>query len=85
MVRFYQKHFRRQYPVGLMGLVVAGVWLRFAAVVSWIQYRRLWARGRQLTAAPRSLKAGSMRVAHSPLPLDGAVMPIVDSSRPLSS
>ena len=85
MVRFYQKHFRRQYPAGLMGLVVAGVWLRFAAVVSWIQYRRLWARGQQLAAAPRSLKAGSMRLDHSPLPLDGAVMPIVVSSRPLTS
>ena len=32
MVRFYRKHFRHQYPLGLMGLVVVGVWLRFAAI-----------------------------------------------------
>ena len=32
MVRFYRKHFRHQYPAGLMGLVVVGVWTRFAAV-----------------------------------------------------
>lgn len=32
MVRFYHKHFRAAYPAGLFGLVVAGVWLRFAAV-----------------------------------------------------
>lgn len=32
MVRFYRKHFRHQYPLGLMALVVVGVWLRFAAI-----------------------------------------------------
>ena len=32
MVRFYRKHFRHQYPLGLMGLVVLGVWLRFAGI-----------------------------------------------------
>lgn len=32
MIRFYRKHFRSAYPTGLFGLVVAGVWLRFAAV-----------------------------------------------------
>jgi GT2 family glycosyltransferase len=32
MIRFYRKHFRAAYPPGLFGLVVAGVWLRFAAV-----------------------------------------------------
>jgi GT2 family glycosyltransferase len=34
MIRFYGKHFRRSYPAGLFGLVVAGVWLRFAAVAA---------------------------------------------------
>lgn len=34
MVRFYRKHFRHQYPAGLMGLVVVGVWIRFAAVAA---------------------------------------------------
>jgi len=32
MIRFYRKHFRDSYPAGLFGLVMAGVWLRFAAV-----------------------------------------------------
>ncbi len=32
MVRFYRKHFRAAYPAGLFGLVIAGVWLRFAGV-----------------------------------------------------
>jgi len=32
MIRFYRKHFRRSHPAGLFSLVVAGVWLRFAAV-----------------------------------------------------
>lgn len=34
MIRFYRKHFRDSYPAGLFGLVVAGVWLRFAAVAA---------------------------------------------------
>jgi GT2 family glycosyltransferase len=85
MIRFYQKHFRHQYPAGLMGLVVAGVGLRFAAVAAWIQCRRLWARALQLTAAPRSVPAGSMTAESRPLPLDGAVMPIAVSSRPVTS
>lgn len=33
MMRFYGKFFRHQYPAGLMGLVAAGVWLRFGLVV----------------------------------------------------
>ena len=33
MIRFYRKHFRHQYPLGLMGLVVLGVWLRFAGII----------------------------------------------------
>lgn len=34
MIRFYRKHFRHQYPLGLMALVTVGVWLRFAAVAT---------------------------------------------------
>jgi GT2 family glycosyltransferase len=33
MLRFYRKFFRHQYPGLLMGLVVAGVWLRFGLAV----------------------------------------------------
>lgn len=32
MVRFYRKFFKHQYSLGLMGLVVVGVWLRFGLV-----------------------------------------------------
>lgn len=32
MIRFYRKFFRRQYPGLLMGLVIVGVWMRFAAI-----------------------------------------------------
>jgi hypothetical protein len=34
MIRFYRKHFRAAYPAGLFGLVVAGVWIRFALVAA---------------------------------------------------
>ncbi|MFM8734918.1 MAG: glycosyltransferase family 2 protein [Pirellulales bacterium] len=34
MIRFYRKHFRHQYPLGLMGLVFVGVWLRFAGIAA---------------------------------------------------
>lgn len=40
MIRFYRKHFRRSYPAGLFGLVVAGVWLRFALVAARQSVRR---------------------------------------------
>jgi GT2 family glycosyltransferase len=40
MIRFYRKHFRAAYPPGLFGLVVAGVWLRFAAVAGLLTARR---------------------------------------------
>lgn len=33
MMRFYRKHFRRQYPGPLMWLVAFGIWLRFALLV----------------------------------------------------
>jgi GT2 family glycosyltransferase len=40
MIRFYSKHFRAAYPPGLFGLVVVGVWLRFAAVAGLQTARR---------------------------------------------
>lgn len=35
MIRFYRKFFRHQYPGFLMGLVMAGVWLRFGLVAGY--------------------------------------------------
>lgn len=50
MIRFYRKFFRHQYPGLLMGLVVVGVWLRFAAIAVYhllnrLLYRPLLPRG----------------------------------------
>lgn len=42
MIRFYSKFFRHQYPLGLMGLVAVGVWLRFGLVVMYRATKRLW-------------------------------------------
>lgn len=52
MVRFYRKHFRHQYPGGLMTLVMLGVWLRFAAVSAphAILEARRWLAGSRLRA-----------------------------------
>lgn len=44
MMRFYRKFFRHQYPGVLMGLVTAGVWLRFALVAVAITARRALAK-----------------------------------------
>jgi len=85
MVRFYHKHFRHQYPAGLMGLVVVAVWLRFVAVATLIQSRRFWARARQWAALLRSGRARSLAVDYNSLPLDAAVMPIVTSTRAMTS
>ena len=41
MIRFYRKFFRNQYPGLLMGLVVVGVWLRFAAIAVYYLLDRL--------------------------------------------
>ena len=46
MVRFYRKHFRREYPVGLMQLVILGVWIRFVAMAG-REYVRLLVRRRR--------------------------------------
>lgn len=40
MIRFYQKHFRHQYPLGLMALVSIGVWLRFVGVAARLSLQR---------------------------------------------
>ncbi|NBW86061.1 MAG: glycosyltransferase family 2 protein [Planctomycetia bacterium] len=58
MIRFYRKHFRHQYPLGLMGLVVLGVWLRFAGIVSRHAVRVAWqfpARAPAWRSTPRPL------------------------------
>jgi GT2 family glycosyltransferase len=44
MLRFYRKFFRHQYPGVLMGLVVAGVWLRFGLAVVYLTVRRVCAK-----------------------------------------
>ena len=45
MVRFYRKFFRHQYPGPLMGLVIVGVWLRFALAATYLTARRVLRRG----------------------------------------
>jgi GT2 family glycosyltransferase len=47
MIQFYRKFFRNQYPGVLMGLVVAGVWLRFGLVVVDLTARRVLHSGRR--------------------------------------
>ena len=37
MVRFYRKHFHRDYPGILMLVVTVGVWIRFTALVARMQ------------------------------------------------
>ena len=45
MLRFYRKFFRHQYPGVLMGLVVAGIWLRFGLAAVYLTARRVFAKG----------------------------------------
>ncbi|SDP20874.1 hypothetical protein SAMN05216303_103362 [Rhodoferax sp. OV413] len=40
MVRFYRKFFQHQYPGLLMGMVAAGVWVRFALVAAYYTGKR---------------------------------------------
>lgn len=40
MMRFYRKFFRHQYPGLLMGLVAAGVWMRFGLVAAYYLAKR---------------------------------------------
>jgi GT2 family glycosyltransferase len=73
MVRFYRKHFRAAYPAGLFGLVVAGVWLRFAVVAA-LQTAR---RGAALLAtAPALLRSRPLAADVPPRP---AASPTVHS------
>jgi GT2 family glycosyltransferase len=39
MVRFYRKFFRKAYPLPLMGIVLLGIWTRFAllATLTWVR------------------------------------------------
>jgi len=41
MIRFYRKFFRHQYPFLLMGLVILAVWIRFFAIASFVNIRKL--------------------------------------------
>lgn len=41
MIRFYRKFFQHQYPSFLMGLVGAGVWLRFGLVALYSMAKRI--------------------------------------------
>jgi GT2 family glycosyltransferase len=81
MVRFYRKHFRHQYPAGLMELVTIGVWLRFAAIAARKQTAVVW----QSVRALRSPAVRATRSAGGQMPLDAAVMPVIVSNRPLTS
>ena len=81
MVRFYRKHFRHQYPAGLMELVIVGVWLHFAAIAARKQASLLWRRVR----SPRTQAMRATPSTADQTPLDAAVMPIVVSNRPLTS
>jgi GT2 family glycosyltransferase len=44
MLRFYRKFFRHQYPGVLMGLVTAGVWLRFGLAAVYLTSRSVFAK-----------------------------------------
>lgn len=59
MIRFYRKHFRHQYPLGLMALVIVGVWLRFAAVATWLTCDHV--RQFMQTASARIIPGGRHR------------------------
>jgi len=74
MVRFYRKHFRREYPIGLMQLVILGVWIRFVAVAGREYVRMLVRRRREgaplfaplpAAAEPRTAAAGPLVVSRS--------------------
>ena len=44
MIRFYRKFFRHQYPLGLMWVVIMGVWLRFGMVAAYHGGRQVMRR-----------------------------------------
>lgn len=70
MVRFYRKHFRHRYPAGLMGLVMLGVWARFAALASRHLARRLVTR---VAAVPAAVVGQRIRRRDETLPRCGRI------------
>ncbi|QDU10959.1 glycosyltransferase family 2 protein [Gimesia aquarii] len=48
MMRFYQKHFRHQYPGIIMWFVVLGVWIRFGLLACYFSVRRFLISGKQM-------------------------------------
>jgi len=81
MIRFYKKHFRGQYPIGLMELVTVGVWLRFAAVATRSQAALLWQRA----SKPKTRAVQTAGPVGRLIPLDAAIMPVIVAKRPLAS
>ena len=72
MVRFYRKHFRHQYPAGLMAAVTCGVWLRFSAIATRLLAARVAAAFRTAPSSPAGRPAmrpvGVRPLAMSPRP-----------------
>lgn len=63
MIRFYRKHFRASYPLGLFGVIVAGVWLRFAGIALVLGGRSLTKKSLGFPAWLRSRHAPRARAA----------------------
>ncbi len=72
MIRFYRKHFRGSYPPGVFGLVVVGVWLRFATIAIPMGSRSL-ARG--LMGAPSWLRSRLFTASESRKPATSSTLP----------
>jgi GT2 family glycosyltransferase len=72
MIRFYRKHFRASYPPGLFGVVIAGVWLRFAAVAAVVGGRSL-ARG--MTSLPSWMQSRLRATGSSSRPATSTTFP----------
>ena len=77
MIRFYSKHFRHQYPAGLMALVTCGVWLRFTVIAARLLVGRL---GRAVAAAAGWIAHGwrSPRCATAPAAVRSAGFALVE-------
>jgi GT2 family glycosyltransferase len=65
MVRFYRKHFRAAYPLGLFGVIVVGVWLRFFAIALFFGSRAV---ARRVMAFPESLRSNRGAALRAPQP-----------------
>ncbi len=68
MVRFYRKFFRHQYPWPLMGLVLVGVWARFAAIAGVTLARRVTGRAQRHDGPARPAVAAINAPATRPAP-----------------